>query len=70
MIIATYKDLDGNVHTLPPQTSAQLNIAFEHIANCGDYERGSWSEEKVVSIDVSQCEPKDGDEDSFSNLDR
>ena len=48
MYTATYRDLDGNVHTLPPQTSAQLNNAFEHIANGGDYERGSWSETKVA----------------------
>lgn len=25
-------------------------------------------EEEVPSIDVSKCEPKEGDEDSFSNL--
>jgi hypothetical protein len=45
---ATYKDLDGNIHTLPPQTNAQLNNAFEHIANGGDYERGTWQETKVA----------------------
>jgi hypothetical protein len=44
---ATYKDLEGNTHTLPPQTNAQLNNAFEHIANSGDYENGTWQETKV-----------------------
>lgn len=50
LYVATYKDLDGNVHTLPAQTSGQLNVAYEHIANNGDYEKGSWSE-KAVSAD-------------------
>jgi hypothetical protein len=27
-------------------------------------------ENEVISIDVSKCEAKDGDEDSFSNLDK
>jgi hypothetical protein len=26
--------------------------------------------DEVISIDVSKCEAKDGDEDSFSNLDK
>jgi hypothetical protein len=48
MYIATYRNLDGNLHTLPPQSSYQLDIAYEHIANTGEYEAGSWSETKVT----------------------
>jgi hypothetical protein len=47
LYIASYKDLDGNIHRLPPQTNAQLNNAFEHIANGGDYETGSWAEREI-----------------------
>jgi hypothetical protein len=39
---AKYKDLDGVEHTLPAQTQKQLNNAYEHIANSGEYESGSW----------------------------
>lgn len=42
--IARYLDLDGVEHYLPPQTTAQLNRAFEHIANTGEYVKGSWVE--------------------------
>ena len=48
LYIASYRDLDGNMHRLPAQTNYQLNIAFEHIVNGGDYETGSWAEREIV----------------------
>ena len=42
--VAKYKNYDGVEQTLPPQTSKQLNNAYDQIANGGDYEKGSWVE--------------------------
>jgi len=57
---------DGSVHEVSSYVSMGLVREVEDFIDYWEEKHGE--EDKVTSIDVSKCEAKDGDEDSFSNL--